>query len=112
MAVNALRGNTRSTRTRRRGGARRSSLTKTRYQPPTARNQKRQILSNQSAIKRLQRTTRRHMIYTDWQLLTTIQPINNSWTVQWLCNFPQWASVLRGDQGVTRGTHTFLKGCK
>lgn len=107
--TNALRGSKSNGRSRRRGGTRRSSLTKTRYQPPTARNQKRQILSNQSAIKRLQRKTNRHLIYTDYQLSTTVQPVNNSWSVQWLMSFIQWNSVLRGDIGVQRGSHTFLK---
>lgn len=108
--ANGLKGTGRRTGTRRyyKKG---NKTAKVRYQPPTARNQRSQIMSNRRDIERLKRRTQRHYIYTDWQLTGDFSPqlVNNGWCCQLLMAPQQWSSVLRGDPTVQRCTHTFIK---
>lgn len=108
--ANGLKGTGRRTGTRKtyRKG---NKMAKVRYQPPSARNQRSQIMSNRRDIERLKRRTQRHYIYTDWQLRGEFSPqiTNNNWACQLLMGMSQWDSVLRGDPAVSRSTHTFIK---
>lgn len=105
---NGLRGTRPSTRrrsTRKRG----VSIAKVRYQAPSARNQKSQILANAKTLAKHSRMLRTHKIYTDWQqdggiLHTT----TNSWSVQRLTDFSAWQSVLRQSPVVSDKAHTFV----
>lgn len=108
--ANGLKGTGRSTRPRRY--TRKSGkMAKVRFQPPSARNQRSQIMSNRRDIERLKRRTRQHLIYTDWQLRGDFSPsiVNNGWACQLLMAPLQWSSVMRGDPVVSRSTHTFIK---
>lgn len=95
-----------------------SVITKAKYQKPTARNQRKQILSNAVAI----RTIRRLMpkpVYTDWQYsgtLTALAPDDSfsetTRAVQLMSPFdpqnnqPFWFPVLRQDQNVVESSAT------
>lgn len=89
-----------------------TAAAKVRYQPGTARNQKRQIGTNRRAIERLQRRQQRHLVYCDWQLNTQVTYTNNQWFVLRLLDFDQWRPVLRQDATVQRSSHTFVKYMK
>ena len=106
-AFNAARGTTR--RPRRRYVRRGLSKAKVRYQPPTARNQRRQIMSNRRQIASNTRFINRHKLYTDYQLDTYIAPQNFTWSSLHLCEFRDWNPVLRKDITVENMTHTFVK---
>lgn len=112
---NGLRG----TRFRPRRGGKRTYTTraraKVRYQAPTARNQRGQIARNTVAIDRLRARQRRHWVYTDYQLTGQINPSWNTFLAYALTDPSgqssgvSWMPVLRQDQTVVRGSHTFCK---
>lgn len=112
--ANGLKGTGRRTGSRRytkyrRGGY--NKMAKVRFQAPSARHQRGQIMSNRRDIERLKRRTNKHYVYTDWQLRGEFSPqiVNNNWCCQLLMGLSQWDSVMRGDPTVQRSTHTFIK---
>lgn len=86
-----------------------STATKVRYQAPTARNQKSQILANARLASRNAAMLRTHKIYTDWQLSGSFLLTSFSWSVVKLCEFTDWTSVMRQDPVVAEKSHTFVK---
>lgn len=103
----ALRGTSSRKSSRRRPV---KKTTKIRYQPPTARNQKTQIMANARAISRNAKALYRHKVYCDWQISGTGSPAAfANWQVQPLVNPINWNGVLRQDQNVLESSHTFLK---
>lgn len=93
----------------RRPTRRRNSLLKVRYQPPTARNQRKQIMANTRQISRNTSRLRAHKVYTDWQLSDSIFLTNAQWHTVQLTDFSTWDSVLRQDPLVDTKSHTFIK---
>lgn len=105
---NPLRGTGRATikRTTRK---RRVNVAKVRYQAPTARNQKTQILANARTLARHSRILRTNKIYTDYQQDgTMINTTSDSWSVQRLTDFSAWSSVMRQSEVVATKAHTFV----
>lgn len=104
---NALKGTSR----RPRGSYKRKSVSiaKVKYQAPTARHQKSQILANARLLARHSRMLRQHKVYTDWQFDSPLTPgASGGWAVQRLTDFSSWSSVLRQDPTVIQKSHTFV----
>lgn len=106
---------TKKSRTRRRGT---STITKAKYQKPTARNQKKQILSNAYAIRALKRIMPRSVL-TDWQYTDVLRPsipdgnvLESILAVQLMSPFDPannqafWQPVLRQDDNVIQSSAT------
>lgn len=91
-----------------------NNVTRTRYQAPTARNQRKQIMSNAKAIKYIQRILP-PKVYCDWHdfgnMFANQDPVG-SLTRTWFCvpltNFPAWNACLRADQNVVVSSTTFI----
>ena len=86
----ALRGGTRRFRRRRT-----SNITKARWQRPSARNQKRLILTNARDIARLKSEARLGRVFTDYQINGQAVLTPGSWTFIRLTDFTGWTPVLR-----------------
>jgi len=101
---------------RRTGGHRRRrhsvSLSKVRWQPGTARNQKKQIYNNRKEIAQLKKRTERHWVYTDYQLTTAPVATNDTFYAYRLLDFAAMRPVMRQDVVVQNGSHTFIKRCQ
>lgn len=106
-SANALSKFTAKRRTRRA-----SNIKKTRYQAPTARNQKRQILNNALAVKRIYKLLPTPA-YCDWQLggvhLSDLGAASTKINVTELLNPLSWAPVLRQDENVAESSTTCIK---
>ncbi len=83
------------------------NFSRIKYQPPTARNQKRQILSNANLLAKLSRQVRTHKVYTDWHFSRSLD--TGQWAVVELTDFSTWNAVLRQDLNVQTSSHTFIK---
>lgn len=87
----------------------RPNMSKIRYQAPTARNQKSQIMANARLLARHSRMIRTHRIWTDWQYSIEAILENNVWSCYRLTDFSTWNPVLRQDVNVARSaSHTFI----
>lgn len=92
------------------------NATKVKYQAPTARNQKKQILSNAKAIKYLYKVAMPQKVYCDWQLFgrqyVNVDP-GGSFTTTWqafpLMSLPDWRACLRQDDNVRESSTTFIQ---
>lgn len=100
-------------RTKRR---RTANTTKIKYQRPTAKNQRKQILTNAKSIKRLYQMTLPRQIYTDWQFVgqcfATIDQggaFTRTWQAFPLMNFGAWGRCLRQDDNVTESSTTTVQ---
>jgi len=92
-----------------------TAASKVRFQAPTARHQRSQIARNTRAIDRVISRSRRHWVYTDYHLPGQINPPWSQFMAYALTD-PSgassgvaWDPVLRQDQTVLRGSHTFCK---
>jgi hypothetical protein len=100
--------------TAKRKSRRASNLKKTRYQAPTARNQKRQILGNATAINRIYKMLP-SPAYCDWQLGGAHYSgppglaINTAINSTELLDPQSWISVLRKDENVSESSTTQVK---
>lgn len=101
--------------TAKRKSRRTSNVTKTRFQAPTARNQKRQILTNARAISRVYKMLP-SPAYCDWQsggehksLPNDGSGYTNTIIATPLIEPLAWVSVLRKDQNVTEASTTCIK---
>lgn len=93
-----------------------SNVTKVKWQRPTARNQRRQIMSNARKVNSLARIVYQQRVWTDYQAIGTAYAVvdtSGSFTTTWsafpLTDFPNWTSVLRKDENATESSVTFLK---
>ena len=103
----ALRGTTKKPGFRRR--RRTTMVSKVRYQAPTARHQRRQILTNARMVSKLYRSQLRHRVWSDWQYTGGQSSINSGeWVTIRLTDFTLWENVLRADAAVSRKAHTFI----
>lgn len=92
-----------------------ANTTRIKYQAPTARNQRKQIMTNAKSIKRLYELTLPKQVYTDWQYIgqafSTIDPDGNftrSWFAFPLTSFGDWTQCLRQDDNVTVSSSTMV----
>lgn len=91
------------------------NTTRVKYQAPTARNQRKQILTNAKSIKRLYEMTLPKQVFTDWQYIgeafAAIDP-QGSFTQTWaafpLTSFGDWAQCLRQDDNTTVSSTTMV----
>lgn len=89
------------------------NVAKVRYQAPTARHQKSQILANARLLASHSRQLRAHKVFTDWQLTGGITPlVSSDWSVVRLTDFTNWDSVLRQDPVAVEKSHTFVNRCQ
>jgi hypothetical protein len=106
--ANSLRGTgavSRKRTTRRRAPA----TLKIKYQAPTARHQRSQILSNARTLAKHSRLLRQHKVFTDYQYAGDVSPaISDTWAVDKLTDFANWTAVLRQDDNVLESSHTFV----
>lgn len=110
VSANALRKYTAKTKRKRV-----NNVTRTRFQPPTARNQRNQILANARVINRLNKAVFGNRVFCDWQdygnMFTILDDGNISRT--WFCipltSFPTWNACLRADQNVVLSSTTFVQ---
>lgn len=106
--ANAL-GGTRASTGKRRNRKRTVNIAKVKYQAPTARHQKSQILANARLLTRHSKLLRQHKVYTDWHDSGSLpHPSSSRWGVVKLTDFQNWTSVLRQDPVVTEKSHTFI----
>lgn len=111
--ANALtKAGTRASSKRRRT----SNVTKVRFQAPTARHQRRQIMANAKDIGFLKRMVKNQRVWCDWQRTADFfAQIDNtgSFTTTWgiypLTDFSSWTPVMRTDATVSRSSTTFVK---
>lgn len=100
-----------SSRKRRRT----STTTLVKWQAPTAKNQRKQIMSNAKAISRLYKIAVPPQVYCDWQLFGTLNSrldagnFTTTWQAFPLMSFTDWAAVLRQDDNVTESSSTQVK---
>ncbi len=108
VRITALRGS--AARPSRKRSVRRSvNIAKVKYQAPTARHQKGQILANARLLARHSRMLRTHKVYTDFQLDKAAMPAaSGEWFVDKLTDFQNWVSVLRQDPVMLEKSHTFI----
>lgn len=93
-----------------------SNTTKVKFQRPTARNQRKQILSNSRKLNTLARVVYQQRVYCDWHTANTMYAtwdasgaFSETWGAWPLTDFPTWTAVLRQDVNVADSAHTFLK---
>lgn len=105
--ANGLRGTgavTRGRATRKRG----PNIAKVKYQAPTARHQRAQILANARTLARHARLLRQHKVFTDWQYVDQCSPaVSGDWAVRKLTDFSLWQAVMRQSEVVDDKSHTF-----
>ncbi len=96
--------------TSKRGSKRRAgpNIAKVKYQAPTARHQKSQILANARILASHSRQLRTHKVFSDWQLTGGLLLTTDAWSVIKLTDFSDWNSVLRQDPVVIEKSHTFI----
>lgn len=85
------------------------NMSKIRYQPPTARNQRGQIMANARLLARHARMIRNHRVWTDWQYAQESILENDTWAGFRLTDFPSWNAVLRQDKNTNQSTHTYVQ---
>lgn len=92
-----------------------STVTKAKLQPPTAKNQKHQILANARAISWMSKLVRNNRVWCDWQkfgdCFAQIDPsgaYTTTWGVYPLTDFSSWSGIMRKDANVLESSTTFL----
>ncbi len=107
---NALRG-TRARASRSTYRRKGPNIAKVKWQAPTAKAQKSQILANARLLAKHSRLLRRQKIWTDYQYAAALMPTSSGhWAVARLTDFPvNWVSVLRQDANVNESSHTFIQ---
>lgn len=99
-------------RTKRR---RTANTTKIKYQAPTARNQRKQIMTNASAIRRLYQVAMPKQVYCDWQLVGQqfARLDAGNYTTTWqafpLMSVLDWQACLRQDDNVVESSTTMVQ---
>jgi len=93
-----------------------NNMTRVRYQPPTARNQRRQIMANARIINRLNKAVFGNRVFCDFQdfgnmftLPDAAGGISRTWFCVSLTNFPAWNAVMRADQNQIVSSTTFVQ---
>ena len=92
-----------------------STTTLAKYQKPTARNQRTQIMRNARSIARLNRSVYTNRVFCDFQQEDTLfaKLDAGNYTTTWGCfaltDFTQWDPCLRKDQNVLESSKTFIQ---
>lgn len=102
--------------TKKRTKHRVANTTKVKYQPPTARNQKKQIMSNAFAIKKLYKMALPKQVYCDWQYVGQMRSAGydpSGYTKEWFClpltDYANWGQVMRRDQLAAESSTTYIR---
>lgn len=89
-----------------------ANATKVKYQPPTARNQRKQIMTNVRAIRNLYRVAMPQQVYCDWQYQfqgyakVSDDGFTRTWFALPLTKFTLWTRCLRQDDNVSESSTT------
>lgn len=93
-----------------------ANTTKVKYQAPTARNQKKQIMTNAFAIKKLYKMALPKQVYCDWQYVGQARSAGYDpagFTKEWfafpLTDYANWGQVLRRDENVVESSTTYVR---
>lgn len=93
-----------------------NNVTRIRYQRPTARHQRSQIMANARVINRLNRAVFGNRVFCDFQdvgnMFSVPDPaggISRTWFCAPLTSFPAWNPVLRADQNAIISSTTFVQ---
>lgn len=93
-----------------------ANTTRIRYQAPTARNQRKQIMTNAKSIKRLYELTLPKQVYTDWQYVGQAfadvdagGAFTRTWAAFPLMGFGAWGNCLRQDVNVAQSSSTLVQ---
>lgn len=92
-----------------------ATTTLAKYQKPTARNQRTQIMRNARDIKRLYASVLTNRVFCDWQYVGQVNATFDAagYTTTWGCfpltRFASWNSVLRKDANVLESSTTFVR---
>lgn len=95
--------------------ARTSTSTLVKYQKPTARNQRKQIMRNAYDIKRIYKSVLSNRVFCDWQyvgqLNASLSPsgFTRTWGCYPLTDYTRWGAVLRQDDNVTQSSTTYVR---
>jgi len=100
-----------------RGKRRRTAnTTRIKYQAPNARNQRKQIMTNATSIKRLFQLTLPKQVYTDWQYVGQAfsavdagGAFTRTWAAFPLMSFGDWGRCLRQDDNVGESSTTLVE---
>lgn len=92
-----------------------ATTTMVKYQKPTARNQRKQIMRNARDIKRMYKSVLGNRVFCDWQFVGQLSAALDSsgFTRTWACfpltDFVQWGAVMRQDQNVSESSTTYVR---
>lgn len=95
--------------------ARTATTTMVKYQKPTARNQRKQIMRNARDIKRMYKAVMGNRVFCDWQyvgqLNSAIDPTGfaRTWACFPLTDFSGWGAVMRRDDNVAESSTTYVR---
>lgn len=95
--------------------ARTSTTTMVKYQKPTARNQRKQIMRNARDIKRMYKSVLGNRVFCDWQYVGQLNAALDTagFTRTWGCfpltDFNLWGAVMRQDQNVAESSTTYVR---
>ena len=102
--------------TKKHKKARTANTTKIKYQRPTARNQKSQIMTNARVISKLYRAVMTKRVFCDWQYVGQAKSQGydpTGFTREWYCfpltDYASWGPVLRRDENVDDSSTTFVQ---
>lgn len=99
----------------RRRRRRVSNATKVKFQRPTASNQRKQIMANTVAVKRLYSAVLSNRVYCDWQMVGQVHSVNDpaGFTRNWACypltDYNSWGPCLRRDVNVAESAATMVE---
>lgn len=92
------------------------NATKVKFQAPTARNQRKQILTNALAIKRLYKVAMPRQVFCDWQLvgrqyarIDGAGGYTTTWQAFPLMSTLDWQACLRQDDNVVESSQTTIQ---
>ena len=93
-----------------------ANITKVKYQAPTRANQKKQIMTNAFAIRKLYKMALPKQVYCDWQYVGQARSQGYDpagFTKEWFCfpltDFANWGQVMRRDENVNESSTTHVR---
>ena len=115
MAPGSTRTNSLGKFTARRGRKRTSNVVKVKYEAPTAKNQRNQIMRNAKTLAKISKKVLSSRVFCDWQFVGQLYAKLDAgnYTTTWgafpLMDTNSWRAVLRMDENVAEGSATFIQ---
>jgi len=110
MAPGSTRTNSLGKFTARRGRKRTSNVVKVKYEAPTAKNQRNQIMRNAKTLAKISKKVLSSRVFCDWQFVGQLYAKLDAgnYTTTWgafpLMDTNSWRAVLRMDENVAEGS--------